>query len=97
MKLHSLPKPLQFMIVFALFVAFAVIPASNAIVWAQYQNQPSLIGSVVESDYLLSAGDSVSIEVPFQIGDRRPKGFETAEAIYYEVVCLNIQSEDWRV
>lgn len=63
MKLHTLPRPLQLMVVFALFIAFAIIPASQSLVMAQYQNQPnSIVGSVVESDYLLNAGDSITIE-----------------------------------
>lgn len=55
-------KPLQVLMVLAMLVAFSIIPATRSIVMAQYQNQPNLVGSVVQSDYLLSAGDSISIE-----------------------------------
>lgn len=54
------------------------------------RRQPSPIEDVLR---YMAVGDSVTVEIPFQAGDRRPKGFEMAEALYYDVVCLNIQSE----
>ena len=56
----------------------------------QEQNLRRRPSPIVDVLRYMSPGDSVSVEVP--LGDRGqvPKGFEDAQAMFYEVVCLNI-------